>query len=112
MKPYITSILLFLFSSISAQITINARIISDKKVAVPYATIAIKDNTAIGAYSDVDGWFNLRCHENDSLIVRSVGYKTNCICAGDALRKKVIEIKEGTITLGEISISAETVFIY
>ena len=111
MKPYITSILLFLFSSISAQTTINARIITDKgKEPVPYATVVVKNNSSIGISSDAEGWFILRCNENDSLIVRCIGFKTNLISAADALSKKVIELTEDRIMLGEISISAESAF--
>ena len=111
MKPFITSILLFLFSSILAQTTIKARVISDKgDAAIPYATIVVKNNTSIGESSDTDGWFNLQCNETDSLIVRSIGYKTNYISVADALLKKVIELSEDTIMLSEISISAESAY--
>lgn len=111
MKLSIVPFFLFIISSVSAQTTIKARIISYKeKTAVPYATVVVKNNTINGVSSDVEGWFNLRCNETDTLKVRSLGFKSLSVIAADVIRKKMIELTEDTLTLNAISISAESAY--
>jgi len=111
MKLSFVSFFLFIISSVSAQTTIKARIISYKeKTAVPYATVVVKNNTINGVSSDVEGWFNLRCNETDTLNIRSLGFKSLSVLAADVVRKKTIELSEDPITLVEISISAESAY--
>ena len=55
------------------QITVNGIIIDENDMALPGATILIKD-TATGTSTDFDGKFSLECTNNALLIISYIGY--------------------------------------
>jgi hypothetical protein len=111
MKLKITLVLLLIISSASAQTTLNGRIIDKvEKQPISYASVTIKSNPAKGSSSNDEGWFSLQCNQNDTLFVQCIGYKTKIQSAVDVFLRPTIELVEDTISLKEVSVTAESAY--
>lgn len=111
MKLKITLVLLLIISSASAQTTLNGRIIDKvEKQPISYASVTIKSNPAKGSSSNDEGWFSLQCNQNDTLFVQCIGYKTKIQSAVDVFLRPTFELVEDTISLKEVSVTAESAY--
>ena len=64
----------------------------------------------LNTLSDPDGWFNIQCNNDDTLVIRCMGYKTLAVVAAKVNQKAKIELTEDTITLREISVSPQSAY--
>lgn len=93
-----------MLNPVFGQVTVQGQVVSERsREGVPFATISVEQTTN-GATADSTGRFSLTIlSQNDTLVVRSLGYETRRITADKASR---ITLKETHLTLNEVRIKA------
>lgn len=115
-KKQFLLLVFFLFCTIgfSQKRMVYKTILSVKdSTAINFANLSIK-NTNRGTYSDLNGKFRIECLDSDSLIISSIGYKSQtckCTSAIDTilLNENVTELKEITITSNKTNLKTKRV---
>jgi TonB-linked SusC/RagA family outer membrane protein len=88
-KTILTALsLMFLCLNVWAQSDIRGRVIDDKGEGIPGASIKVK-NTNRGAFSDNGGNFTVKVNGGETLIVSSLGFKTQEVPAEDGVTVKM-----------------------
>jgi len=111
---------LIVFIPVFSQQTVRGRITDDKNVAVPGASVQVK-NTLRGTFSDANGDFELVATPADSLVVSMLGLATQTIpIAGKTVMNiklleeskqlaEVVVIGYGTVKKSDLTGSVSTV---
>ncbi len=110
-KNNLAFILLFVITLGYSQIEVKGKVL-DSLQAFPIENASIYiQNTTIGTISNTDGRFVLNVpqkHENDSLIVSSIGYKSYKTLVKDFVQDTEVLLVEDIASLDEVLIVAET----
>ena len=84
--------------------TLNGKVIDRKtREPIPFSHISLF-NGLTGEYSDVEGKFQMKVKETDTLLVSCIGYKTDTLVISPAERFVTIELQQISIKLDEITV--------
>ena len=86
---------------------ITGRVLSSHR-GVPYATLQIA-GTSVGVACNDNGEYTLKIpagHENDTIVVRSVGYNTLKVPVSQLLKKTTVRLTEQSVVLRQVEISS------
>lgn len=90
-----------------AALVIEGRIMYGRQ-GVPYATLQLM-GTSIGVACNDNGEYTLKIpagHENDTVLVRSVGYQSARVAVGEMKQKSTVKLREQTVALREVQITS------
>lgn len=110
MKYFIILTFLFSFLNAHTQTTIKSQVITSKEKEPLGFVHIFNKNTKVNTLSDTNGWFYIQCKNTDTIVVRFLGYRTRSLLAFDTIQRKVIELSEDTIMLGEVLVSPENAY--
>lgn len=82
--------------------------VTDGKHGVPYATLQLK-NTSVGVSCNDAGEYELKVpagRENDTVVIRSIGYETAFRPVQELLRKGQVKLKPQSVELREVKVKS------
>lgn len=83
-----------------AQNSVTGKVVDSKGDPVVGAGVQVK-GTSLGVVTDLDGSFSIKVGENETLVISSIGYKTEEIAVGKRSNFNII-LKEDTLFLDEV----------
>lgn len=88
-------------------ITLRGRVLCGRQ-SVPYATLQLQ-GTSVGTACNDDGFYELKVptgHEDDTVLVRSVGFRPNKLTVGVLLKDGTIRLTKMSVDLREVNVSS------